>query len=245
LGRSVEKTMMRLILLPLMLLCFAVRVEAQQAYILTVGVDYEAQKAGTQDLYALDAQDMKALLEKKSAFSVAAADCLGGKKAKLSACLDKLGSIKKEATEKDVVLLYFSVHGETTKKGKFSMDLADKPITGKVLVKEFDEIKANIVLLLDTCGAGGMLNYASTNPRVCVMAGCKATEETSGDDRNPLHGYYSNAIHAVVSSVGKNGLTLSEIDRYLLDPSHVLDSDHQHAVSSLPQEMRWLNLFKR
>ena len=236
---------MRLILVLFIVLCIVARVEAQQMYILTVGVDYKAQKAGKHDQYAHDARDMKALLEKKSAIPVAAAYCLAGKRAKLSAYLDKLGSIKKDAGEKDVVILYFSVHGGTGKKGNFSVNLTDVPLNGKALAKEFDSIKANVVLILDTCGAGGMLNHASTNPRVCVMAGCKATEETSGGKRNPLHGYYSNAIYAAVSGVGKGGLTLRQLDRYLLDPRAVRDSEHQHAVSSVPKKMNSLKLFKR
>jgi hypothetical protein len=135
--------------------------------------------------------------------------------------------------------------GGTDKKGNFSVSLADYTLTGKVLAKEFDGIKGNVVLLLDTCGAGGMLNHVSTNPMVCVMAGCKAKEETSGGKRSPLHGYYSNAIYAAVSAAGKGGLTLRQLDRYLLDPRNVRDSQHQHAISSVPKEMSTLKVFQR
>jgi hypothetical protein len=104
---------MRLGLLLLALLCCAAHAGAQQTYILTVGVDYEAQEAGKRDQYAHDARDMKTLLEEKSAYPVAAAYCVAGKKAELTTFLDKLDSIKKNATEKDVVILFFSVHGGT------------------------------------------------------------------------------------------------------------------------------------
>jgi len=104
------------------------------------------------------------------------------------------------------------------------------------------------VILIDTCGAGGMLNHCSANPNVCVLPGCGAQEETGGGKRNPLHGDCANAIYAAFSGAGdreKDGtLTLAALDRDLLEPRSVRSSKHQHAVSSVPRQMATLQIVK-
>jgi len=191
---------------------------------------------------------VKAILEKKCAHPIAAAYCVVGKKADLATFMEKLEAIKQNASEKDVVILFFSVHGGTDEDGNFSVSLADKHLTGETLARAFDEIEGNVIILIDTCGAGGMLNHCSANPNVCVLLGCGAHEETGGGKRNPLHGYYANAIYAAFSGAGdrdKDGtLTLAALDRYLLEPRSARGSKHQHAVSSVPRQMATLRIVK-
>jgi hypothetical protein len=98
------------------------------------------------------------------------------------------GTFAEIGAGEEVACWFFSVGGAA------GVSLADQPLTGRALAKAFGEIEGHVVLLMDTCGAGGVLNYPSTNPNVCAMLGCKAHEETSGGERNPLHGHYADAI---------------------------------------------------
>ena len=150
---------LRLMLISLGLLWCVIAAHAQRTYILTVGYDETADERGGHDHYAHDARDIKRLLETKCAQPVVGAFCLEGTNATLAAFTEKLKLIRQSATNKDLVILFFSVHGETSKDGDFTIELADETLTGKALAEAFDTLRGSVLLMLDTCGAGGMLNH--------------------------------------------------------------------------------------
>jgi len=239
---------MRLMLSLAGLLWCVMAAHAQRTYILTVGYDETAEERGGHDHYAHDARDIERLLVTKCAQPVAGAFCLEGTNATLAAFTEKLKLIRQGATNKDLVILFFSVHGETSKEGDFSIELAYETLTGKALAEAFDTLRGSVLLMLDTCGAGGMLNHSSNNTNVSVLAGCRVDESTSGGRRMLLHGFYANGIHAAFSGAADDNhdgkLTAAELDAYLRNPKNIRGSKRQTAVSFMPGHMEAIQVAK-
>jgi len=197
-------------------------------YSLCVGVNKYALKKGKKDQYGPDAHEMAQLLRHHGAHSKE----LCGVEATLPNVEAQFKHLANVCKPTDVVFIFFSTHGGTSKKkGVFSVVLNDKAMKGDEIAECINNIKGKVVLVLDTCGAGGMLYY-EVRPGICILSACTDREGSVGGARKPLCGFFASAVYQGLkgrADYNHNGVVdLQELCRYVRDNRHVRGANHQH-----------------
>ena len=102
-----------------------------------------------------------------------------GKACVRSSCLEGLDWIVENCTEKDIAVVYIGTHGGIG-TGSYAFYGNDKiPVKGSEVREKLSKIKCKLVLIVDTCKAGAMLDsWKDYSSNVCIICSSSNTEST-------------------------------------------------------------------
>jgi hypothetical protein len=83
-----------------------------------------------------------------------------------------LKKIAHSSKEGDVTFLLFSTHGEMRKGDYVALLFHEDMLTGREIIKLTSRIKGIVIIAVDTCHAGAILNNKTDN-NVIILAACK------------------------------------------------------------------------
>lgn len=96
-------------------------------------------------------------------------------------CLKGFDWIVENSDENSVSVVYIGTHGTTRKElgGYAFVDCNRKYILGSEIAEKLKNVKGNLILIIDTCKAGGMVdNWKDCGPNVCIICSSSSTEST-------------------------------------------------------------------
>lgn len=198
-------------------------------YAFCVGVNGYAVRKGKPDQYGPDASALDHLF-KTHGFH---ATKLIGQQATHDNVIKQFRHLADICHPNDTVFVFFSNHGGTGKKGKFGIVLADRELKGLELAEFINNIKARVIVVLDTCDAAGIFNYELRHDS-CILCASRVHEASYGGQRKPLYGFFASAVFNALkgrADYNHNGtVDVQELCRYVSNPGNVQGSTKQHAV---------------
>ncbi len=200
-------------------------------YFLGVAVNYTER---TNDTYARDAIHIGSTLLKNNSFADYEEKFLLGKNATKSNILEQLKYIANTVGEEDVAIVYIGAHGSTLKSKYYFCPydyMPNNPIWGHEIKNTLEKIKGTLILILDTCHSGGILNEWNGSENILIICACQESECSNGR-------HFQNILLEAMQHSDTNNdayISVQEIIDYLV-PRTTFDE--------LPQHMRKSSLFK-
>ena len=225
-----------------------------QLFVLAVGIsDYERPQLRLQHA-ANDATQLTETFQKASSprYRKVVPILLTDRKANRAAILKALGQLRKDASARDVVIVFLSAHGKRNEGDRYFLlpsdadpeDLASTCISKDDLNAAIKLVPGRVVLLLDACNSGEVGNKAppltddvirelkSEESGVITMCSSMPTELSREADG---HGHFTRALIEGLNGKARRSATgeiyLSAIDDYVGDRVKQLSNGRQHPVS--------------
>lgn len=154
---------------------------AQTLHIVSAGVDIY-HKGEKPDPWGKDARRVAKMLSDHSELNVTK-HVLAGEKATKERLLNILQKVK--ADSYDQVFVYIGMHGGVNRKRGFmicthgSKDDVKECLTGAELAEAVNKLPCRVILAIDTCHAGAMLD--TPTPRAIVLCACQKDETAYGN----------------------------------------------------------------
>jgi hypothetical protein len=239
---------------------------APDLYVLAVGIaDYPGHLK--LEYAAKDATNLVSTLQSVSSslFRSIQVRLLTDKQATRQDILSGLTWLRREMTQRDVCIVFFSGHGAKDETGNFYLvpvegdpaDLLATGVSGSQFKDALAAIPGRVVVLLDACHAGAaggdrrkavrvvtddlIRDLATDDFGVIVMCSSMG-REFSMESREHEQGFFTVAlIEAFSGKADYNGdglVYLTEIDAYLCDRVKTLTQGKQHPVTAKPVTIR-------
>jgi uncharacterized caspase-like protein len=179
--------------------------------------------------------------------------------------------LRREMTQQDVAVLFFSGHGMNDSDGSYYLlpqnvdreNLLGTGIADGDLKKALAALPGRVIAILDTCHAGALGGDRRKGPAnlsedlirdlvtddygVIVMAS-SMSREFSLESNRLGHGYFTLALsEGLTGKADTNGdgtVYLNELDSYVSDRVKELSSGRQHPVTAKPTSIRSFPLAK-
>jgi uncharacterized caspase-like protein len=252
------------------------KVKLPTLYVLAVGISKYARKDDSLDYAHRDAQEIARAYQAhgKTLFEKIEVTLLTDEKATRKAVLQGLQWLRKSATKDDFAVFYYGGHGVKDNRDKFYLfpadgdrdDLKSTAIDGGVISDELVSIKGQLLVLLDACHSGQLVNktrslrgltedllkdLSSEEKGVAIM--CSATgKELAQESREHRHGLFTLALLEGIRGAGNgakgkdelkvrltNGAVyFKELDGYVTNRVKQLSKGAQHPVTGTPRGFR-------
>jgi hypothetical protein len=236
-------------------------------YILAIGVSDYVDDGLKLDFAAKDARDFAAVLQAQGGGLYAEAPIakvLTDREVTRDAVIDGLEWLEKQATSRDVAIVYLAGHGLTDERQNYWFLPADATpehlrrtaVSQDDIRRSLQAIAGKAVLFLDTChanqavtaGRRGTTDINSVvNDLTSAENGVVTFASSTGREVSFERGEWGNGAFtkAIVEGVGKgeadllhNGeITLSELDAYVVDRVKTLTGGEQHPVMTRPNSV--------
>ena len=185
--------------------------------------------------------------------------------------LKGLSWLRREMTQQDVAMFFFSGHGAKDESGNFYLvpvdgeptDLLSTAVSGSQFKDALAAIPGRVLVLLDACHAGSaggdrrkavyvltddlIRDLATDDFGVIVMCSSMGREYSLESDEHE-QGYFTLAlVEALTGKSDYNGdglVYITEIDAYLADRVKTLTAGQQHPVTTKPATIRSFPLSK-
>jgi hypothetical protein len=233
-------------------------------YILAIGVSDYVDDGLKLEFAAKDAKDFAAVLQAQGGGLYAeapVAKVLTDREVTRDAVIDGLEWLEKQATSRDVAIVYLAGHGLTDERQNYWFLPADatpehlrrSAVSQDDIRRSLQAIAGKAVLFLDTChanqavtaGRRGTTDINSVvNDLTSAENGVVTFASSTGREVSFERGEWGNGAFtkAIVEGVGKgdadllhNGeITLSELDAYVVDRVKTLTGGEQHPVMTRP-----------
>ncbi len=249
----------------LLAITFCISLGAQPAiandpslYLLCVGAEPWLQKEGKRDLYGQDAVFVaKAFSAAHPFYKAVHSKVLTEKKATPKRVIDSLSWMAEKMQKNDVAIVFFSTHGTFDKKNGFYVDLyAEDPkqVSSKLFARDLNpalaKIKGKVILFIDSCEAGGILNPLShAKNNTTFLLASKTTESSYGQSSSKTrpHGHFVAAMCEGLRGLAdqnKDGIvTLGELSQFM--PAHTKKLEkEQTCVFQIKQEHKNIQITK-
>jgi uncharacterized caspase-like protein len=154
----------------------------------------------------------------------------------------------KNAKPDDVVILYFSCHGEVDNKGGFFILASDAgfnkegeaDFTNAVsmdILKESLDIPAKKIVMFDSCYSGAAVKTLGSSETIVF---CSSHEEEVSFEGPYLRGAFSLSVAEGLSGkAAVNGtITIDGLQKYISGRVIQITSDMQHPATYIPENMR-------
>jgi len=231
-------------------------------YVLAVGVSKYADPSYRLDFAAKDARDVVAVLEKQKGrlYSDVITTVLTDEEATRDNVVDKLDWLQKQTTHLDTAILFLAGHGvNDPSTGLYNfLPVAGNPdkrstlLPGSEIKTTIASIHGKVVVLLDTCHAGnvlnepklrggdsnGFVNELSSAESGIVVFTAAAGRQSSQESTKWGNGAFTKAFVEALSGEAdfrKTGrVTINMIDLYVSDRVKQLTSGQQTPVTAKP-----------
>lgn len=244
--------------------------ELPTMYVLAAGV---SEYPGTLKLKyaAKDASDFEGLLRKvcKPLFKRVEVRLLADAKATRREVLAGLTWLRKEMTQKDVAIVFFSGHGVSDADGSLYLapvdidkeDLVGTGVPASELKRLLGAVPGRVVVVLDACHAGAVdgerrkgaltddlvRDLVTTDYGVVVMCSSMG-KEYSEESEQDKQGYFTLALLEGLAGKADNNkdgvVYLTELDDYVTQRVKELTKGRQHPVTAKPTSVRSFPLAK-
>jgi uncharacterized caspase-like protein len=241
-------------------------------YVLAVGIaDYPAPLR--LEYSAKDAKDLASTLQQVSAslFRQVQVRLLTDKHATRQGLLSGLTWLRREMTQADVAVIFYSGHGAKDETGSFYLvpvdgdpaDLLATGVSGSQLKDALAAIPGRVLVLLDACHAGAsggdrrkaveiltddLIRDLVTDDYGVIVMCSSMGREYSRESAEHQQGYFTVALIEALTGkadYNKDGLVyLNEVDAYLSDRVKTLTQGQQHPVTTKPATIRSFPLGK-
>lgn len=205
-----------------------------KVYLVAVGISDYPGSINDLNLCADDARDLAKLYKQNN---LAETILFCDKKATTTAVKQAMNSLFAKAKANDIVVLYYSGHGE--KKG---LCLYDKTLTFKEIMKIYDKLKCkNKMIFSDSCFSGSIRSQATmqesdvelTN-NVMFFMGSRSNEYSIENGSDFTNSYFTHALIRALSGKADSNRdrTISAKELFTYVSKHVRDysDDQQHPV---------------
>lgn len=205
-----------------------------KVYLVSVGISDYPGTINDLSLCAHDARDLASLYQKNSQAETL---LLCDKKATTTAVKQAMNSLFAKAKANDIVVLYYSGHGE--KKG---LCLYDKTLSFKEIMKIYDKLKCkNKMIFSDSCFSGSIRSQATlqeadvelTN-NVMFFMGSRSNEFSIENSHDFTNSYFTHALIRALSGKADSNRnrTISAKELFTYVSKHVREysDDQQHPV---------------
>jgi len=238
------------------LLIFSVVIDpifSADLYIFSVGVEAKLLSQGKFDLYSHDARHIAKAFEKaKTPYAKLIPFGIEGKKANTKEVIKGLERLSKEVKKDDVVIFFFSTHGEIEKGKGYYFELGPEDqrkrsyLYGDQFNKAISQIAGKVIVLADTCRAEGLIPEKLTS-EVSYIVASKTDQSSYGQEKDidRPHGYFVNAVCeglGGLADLNRNRVvTLEELKFYITARTKFLCKE-QTAISKLHKDHLGLKL---
>lgn len=219
----------------LILLLFALSLQLQaKVYLVAVGISDYPGTVNDLSLCDGDARDLAALYKKNNQ---AETILLCNSKATTAAVTQAMKNLFQKAQANDIVVLFYSGHGE--KKG---LCLYDKTLTFKEIMKIFDSLKCkNKMIFSDSCFSGSLRSKATlqasdvqlTN-NVMFFLGSRSNEYSIENGSEFTNSYFTHALIRALSGKADTNrnriISAKELFTYVSKHVKEYSDDQQHPV---------------
>ncbi|MBQ0020967.1 MAG: caspase family protein [Bacteroidales bacterium] len=219
----------------LILLLFALSLQLQaKVYLVAVGISDYPGTVNDLSLCDGDARDLAALYKKNNQ---AETILLCNSKATTAAVTQAMKNLFRKAQANDIVVLFYSGHGE--KKG---LCLYDKTLTFKEIMKIFDSLKCkNKMIFSDSCFSGSLRSKATlqasdvqlTN-NVMFFLGSRSNEYSIENGSEFTNSYFTHALIRALSGKADTNrnriISAKELFTYVSKHVKEYSDDQQHPV---------------
>lgn len=219
----------------LILLLFAFSLQMQaKVYLVAVGISDYPGTVNDLSLCDGDARDLAALYKKNNQ---AETILLCNSKATTAAVTQAMKNLFQKAQANDIVVLFYSGHGE--KKG---LCLYDKTLTFKEIMKIFDSLKCkNKMIFSDSCFSGSLRSKATlqasdvqlTN-NVMFFLGSRSNEYSIENGSEFTNSYFTHALIRALSGKADTNrnriISAKELFTYVSKHVKEYSDDQQHPV---------------
>lgn len=219
----------------LILLLFALSLQLQaKVYLVAVGISDYPGTVNDLSLCDGDARDLAALYKKNNQ---AETILLCNSKATTAAVTQAMKNLFQKAQANDIVVLFYSGHGE--KKG---LCLYDKTLTFKEIMKIFDSLKCkNKMIFSDSCFSGSLRSKATlqasdvqlTN-NVMFFLGSRSNEYSIENGSEFTNSYFTHALIRALSGKADSNrnriISAKELFTYVSKHVKEYSDDQQHPV---------------
>jgi WD40 repeat protein len=225
------------------------------------------------DYAAKDAQDFTAKLQEVGAplFRKVNLRLLTNEQATRQNILSGWTWLRREATQRDVSVFFYSGHGAKDETGNFHFvpidgdpqDLIATAVSGSQFKDALPTIPGRVLVLLDACHAGAaggdrrkavggladdlVRDLATDDYGAIVMCSSMGSEFSMESDEHQ-QGYFTLALNEALAGkadYNRDGFVyLTEVDAYLADRIKVLTQGKQHPVTAKPATIRSFPLSK-
>lgn len=219
----------------LILLLFALSLQLHaKVYLVAVGISDYPGTVNDLSLCDGDARDLAALYKKNNQ---AETILLCNSKATTAAVTQAMKNLFQKAQANDIVVLFYSGHGE--KKG---LCLYDKTLTFKEIMKIFDSLKCkNKMIFSDSCFSGSLRSKATlqasdvqlTN-NVMFFLGSRSNEYSIENGSEFTNSYFTHALIRALSGKADTNrnriISAKELFTYVSKHVKEYSDDQQHPV---------------
>lgn len=137
---------------------------------LNIAVDYKAILNAKEDEFVHEGKYLETNIKTRCQYLYKIKTLsLYGENATKNECLKGLKWVSKNAKKGDFALIYIGTHGSY--KNNYSFYPANHAVTSKEIIEILKDIKSNLLLIVDTCNAEGMiLDWKNHKPGIFILA---------------------------------------------------------------------------